>query len=149
MKQDCSSVFYRALDTFGKFRLIQVSSIATYENKRLQRSDRMVLILKSTIFVDRSSPNRIRSYILLGSWRVGDGVIRFLRNRYRYRYGKTSCTVLYFGILNDFTAEQNQAALKYVVADLEFDMTRHFEIVFMELVDQSARVFQIHRRSLS
>ena len=36
----------RALDTFGKIRLLQASSIATYENKRLSRSDRVVLILK-------------------------------------------------------------------------------------------------------
>ena len=36
----------RALDTFGWIRLIQVSSIATYRNKRLPRSDRVVLVLK-------------------------------------------------------------------------------------------------------
>ena len=35
---------------------------------------------------------------------------------------------------------------KYVVADLRSDITRHFGIVFMELVDQSARVLQIRRR---
>ncbi len=36
----------RALDIFGTIRLIQVSSIATYGNKRLPRSDRVVLVLK-------------------------------------------------------------------------------------------------------
>ncbi len=36
----------RALDTFGTIWLIQVSSIATYGNKRLLRSDRVVLVLK-------------------------------------------------------------------------------------------------------
>ena len=36
----------RALDTFGKIWLIQVSSIATYGNKRLPRSDQVVLVLK-------------------------------------------------------------------------------------------------------
>ncbi len=35
-----------ALDTFGKFRLIQVSSIANCENKRLLLSDRVVLVPK-------------------------------------------------------------------------------------------------------
>ncbi len=36
----------RALDTFGTIQLIQVSSIATYKNKRLPRSDRVVIVLK-------------------------------------------------------------------------------------------------------
>ncbi len=36
----------RALDTFGSIWLIQVSSIATYGNKRLPQSDRVVLVLK-------------------------------------------------------------------------------------------------------
>ncbi len=35
-----------ALNTFGKIWLIQVSSIATYGNKRLPRSHRVVLVLK-------------------------------------------------------------------------------------------------------
>ena len=35
-----------ALDTFGKIRLIQVSSIVTYMNKRPPRSDPVVLVLK-------------------------------------------------------------------------------------------------------
>ncbi len=34
-----------ALDTFGKIRLIQASSIAIYGNNRLSRSDRIVLVL--------------------------------------------------------------------------------------------------------
>ncbi len=44
--------------------------------------------------------------------------------------------------------EQNKIELhrKYVVADLGSDITRHFRIVFIELVDQSARVLQIRRR---
>ncbi len=36
----------RALNTFGTIWLIEVSSIATYGNKRLLRSDRVVLVLK-------------------------------------------------------------------------------------------------------
>ena len=44
----------RLLDTFGKFRLIPVSSIANCGNKRLLRSDRVVLVN------------------LLGACRVGD-----------------------------------------------------------------------------
>ncbi len=36
----------RALDTLGWIRLIQVSSIAIYSNKRLPRLDRVVLVLK-------------------------------------------------------------------------------------------------------
>ncbi len=36
----------RSLDTFGRIWLIQVSSIATYRNRRLPRSDRIVLVLK-------------------------------------------------------------------------------------------------------
>ena len=35
-----------ALDTFGKIWLIQVSSVATYRNKRHSRSDQVVLVLK-------------------------------------------------------------------------------------------------------
>ncbi len=37
----------RSLDTFGKIQLIQVSSIATYEKKRLPRSDQVVLVLNN------------------------------------------------------------------------------------------------------
>ncbi len=48
------------LDTFGKIWLIQVSSIATYGNKSLSRSDRVALVMKSRILADRSSSNRIR-----------------------------------------------------------------------------------------
>ena len=46
------------------------------------------------------------------------------------------------------TLEQNKTELhrKYVVADLGSDITKHFRIVFMELVDQSARVLQICRK---
>ncbi len=36
----------RALDTFGTIRLIQVSSITTYKNTSLPRSDQVVLVLK-------------------------------------------------------------------------------------------------------
>ncbi len=44
--------------------------------------------------------------------------------------------------------EQNKIELhrKYVVAYLGLDITRHFRIVFIELVDKSARVLQIRRR---
>ncbi len=35
------------------------------------------------------------------------------------------------------------------MADLGSDITRHFRIVFMELVDQSARVLHVCRRFLS
>ncbi len=46
------------------------------------------------------------------------------------------------------TLEQNKTEphQKYVVADLGSDIMRHFKIVFIELVDQSARVLQICRR---
>ncbi len=46
------------------------------------------------------------------------------------------------------TLEQKKTELhrKYVVADLGSDITRYFGIVFMELVDQSACVLQIHQR---
>ncbi len=44
--------------------------------------------------------------------------------------------------------EQNKIELhqKYVVADLGSDITKHFRIVFMELVDQLARMLQIRHR---
>ncbi len=44
--------------------------------------------------------------------------------------------------------EHNKTKLhqKYIVADLGSDITRHFGIVFMELVDQLARMLQVRRR---
>ena len=92
-----------ALDSFGKIRLIQVSSIATCVNKELLQLDQIDLIQKKKILADRSFSNRIRLYNLLGTFRVRDWVIGFLQNRYRCR--KTSWKVSYFGILNDFRAE--------------------------------------------
>ncbi len=46
------------------------------------------------------------------------------------------------------TLEQNKSELhqKYFMADLESGITRHFEVVFMELVDQLRRVLQICRK---
>ena len=45
--------------------------------------------------------------------------------------------------------EQNNTELhrKYVVADLGSDITRYFGIVLVELVEKSARVLQIYRKS--
>ena len=43
-------------------------------------------------------------------------------------------------------ANKTELHQKYVVPDLGSDITRHFGIVFVELVDQSAPVLQICRR---
>ncbi len=46
------------------------------------------------------------------------------------------------------TLEQNKTELhrEYVMADLRSDITRHFSIAFMELIDQSVCVLQIPLR---
>ena len=46
------------------------------------------------------------------------------------------------------TLEQNKTELhqRYIMADLGSDITRHFGIIFVELVDQSARMLQIRRK---
>ena len=61
-----------AFDTFGKIWLIQASSIASYRDKRLPWSDRIVWVSKYRILADWSSSNRIRLYNLLGASSVGD-----------------------------------------------------------------------------
>ncbi len=53
------------------------------------------------------------------------------------RYGnvKTSCSVLYYGHLNDFEVEKNKAASEYIMTDLRSNIRRHFGIVFVKHVD--------------